>query len=58
MTVDQIDVDAKVKKVQQLLAEESHLSPALRSTLDVLLLVLQLLVNRLSLTRRKTCWNG
>lgn len=54
MTVDQIDVDATVKNVQRLLAEEPHLSPALRSTLDVLLLVVQLLVNRLSLTSRNS----
>jgi transposase len=54
LTVDNIDVDATVKKVQQLLAEEAHLSPALRSTLDVLLLVVQLLANRLSLTSRNS----
>ena len=54
MTVDNIDVDATVKKVQQLLAEEAHLSPTLRSTLDVLLLVVQLLVNRLSLNSRNS----
>ena len=47
-------MDATVKKVQQLLAEEEHLSPALRSTLDVLLLVVQLLVNRLSLNSRNS----
>jgi transposase len=54
LTVDNIDVAATIKKVQQLLAEEAHLSPALRSTLDVLLLVVQLLVNRLSLTSRNS----
>ncbi|MDP3903633.1 MAG: IS66 family transposase, partial [Methylococcaceae bacterium] len=54
MTVDNIDVAATIKKVQQLLAEEPQLSPALRSTLDVLLLVVQLLVNRLSLTSRNS----
>lgn len=54
MTIDNIDVDATIKTVQQLLAEETQLSPALRSTLDVLLLVVQLLVNRLSLTSRNS----
>jgi len=54
LTVDNIDVAATVKKVQQLLAEEAHLSPALRSTLDVLLLIVQLLVNRLSLNSRNS----
>lgn len=45
---------ATVKKVQQLLAEETTLSPALRSTLDILILVVQLLVNRLSLNSRNS----
>jgi transposase len=54
LTVDHIDVNATIKKVQQLLAEEAHLSPALRSTLDVLLLAVQLLVNRLSLNSRNS----
>ena len=45
---------ATVKKVQQLLARETNLSPALRSTLAVLILVVQLLVNRLSLNRRNS----
>lgn len=54
MTVDNIDVDATIKKVQELLVKETNLSPALRSTLDVLLLVVQLLVNRLSLNSRNS----
>jgi transposase len=49
LTIDNIDVAAAIKKVQQLIAEEAILSPALRSTLDVLILVVQLLANRLSL---------
>jgi transposase len=52
LTVDNIDVDATIKKVQELLAQEPNLSPALRSTLDVLLLVVQLLANRLGLNSR------
>ena len=39
LTVDNIDVDATPKTVQQLLAEEVQLSPALHSTLDMLLVV-------------------
>ncbi|MFA5824271.1 MAG: IS66 family transposase [Thermodesulfovibrionales bacterium] len=54
MTVDNIDVDATIKKVQELLVQEPNLSPALRSTLDVLLLVVQLLVNRLGLNSRNS----
>jgi transposase len=54
LTVDNIDVDATIKKVQELLAQEPNLSPALRSTLDVLLLVVQLLANRLGLNSRNS----
>jgi hypothetical protein len=54
LTVDNIDVDATVKKVHQLLAAETPLSPALRSALEVLLLVVQLRVNRLGLNSRNS----
>lgn len=54
MTVDNIDVEATIESVQQLLAQEPNLSPALRSTLDVLLVVVKLLVNRLSLNSRNS----
>ena len=54
MKVDDIDVEATIKKVQELLAQEQNLSPVLRSTLDVLLLVVQLLVNRLTLNSRNS----
>ena len=54
MTVDNINVEATIKKVQELLAQEPNLSPALRSTLDVLLLVVQLLANRLGLNSRNS----
>ena len=49
MKVANLDVEATINKVQELLAQEQNLSPALRSTLDVLSLVVQLLVNRLTL---------
>jgi len=54
LTVDQIDVDATIKKVQQLLAEEAHLSSALRAALEVLIMLVQLLANRLSLNSRNS----
>jgi transposase len=54
LTIDNIDVAATIKKVQQLIAEEATLSPALRSTLEVLILVVQLLANRLSLNSRNS----
>ena len=54
MTVDNIDVGATIKKVLELLSQEQNLSPAFRSTLDVLLLVVQWLVNRLTLNSRNS----
>jgi len=54
LTVDKIDVEATIKKVQQLLAEEEHLSSALRAALEVLLVLVQLLANRLSLNSRNS----
>ncbi len=48
MTVDGIDVEATVKKLQELLAKEQNISPALSATLETLLVV-QLLANRLNL---------
>lgn len=54
MTVDKLDVEATIKKVQQLLAEEAHLSSALRAALEVLLVLVQLLVNRLSRNSRNS----
>lgn len=54
MTVDKIDVEATIKKVQQLLAEEAQLSVALRAALEVLLVLVQLLANRLNLNSQNS----
>ncbi len=54
MTVDSIDVEATIKKVRQLLAEEAQLSVALRAALEVLLKLVQLLANRLNLNSRNS----
>jgi transposase len=47
-------VDATLKTVQQLLAEEAHLSPALRSILEVMIMLVKLMANRLSLNSRNS----
>ena len=54
MTVDKLDVEATIKKVQHLLAEQAHLSVALRAPLEVLLVLVQLLANRLTLNSRNS----
>lgn len=47
-------MDATLKTVQQLLAEEAHLSPALRSILEVMIMLVKLMANRLSLNSRNS----
>ena len=54
MTVDHINVEATIKKVQQLIADEEHLSSALRATLEVMIMLIQIMANRLSLTSRNS----
>jgi len=54
LTVDGIDIEATVKELQELLAKEKNISPALSATLKTLLMIVQLLVNRLGLNSRNS----
>ena len=54
MTVNGIDVEATVRKLQALLVKEKDISPALSATLETLLMVVQLLANRLTLNSRNS----
>ena len=45
MTIQNIDVDAAVDKVKALIASEKDLSPALKASLEVLLLLVTILAN-------------
>jgi transposase len=54
MTVDNINVDETVKKVVALIEQEKNLSPALRGSLEVLILLVSILVNRLGLNSRNS----
>lgn len=47
MTVENIDVSAALERVKTLLKEEQNLSPALKASVELLMLVISLLVNRL-----------
>jgi transposase len=49
MTIQNISVEATIERVKTLLAEEKEMSPALKASLDVLLLLVPLLVNKLGL---------
>ena len=54
MTMRNINVEATIERVKTLIAEEKELSPALRSSLEVLLLLVTLLVNRLGLNSKNS----
>ena len=54
MTVNDIDIDAAILKMEQVLAEEKDLSPALRSTNELMILIIKLLANRLGLNSRNS----
>lgn len=54
MTVDNIDVEVTIKKVQQLIAEEADLSSGLRAALEVLLMLVQIMAGRLSLNSKNS----
>lgn len=47
MTVENIDVSATLEKLKKQLQEEKNLSPTFRATVELLMLVVTLLVNRL-----------
>ena len=49
MKINGIDVDAALRKVETFLSEEKGLSPAVRSMVEVLVLLITLLVSRLNL---------
>jgi transposase len=54
MTINNIDVDATIKQVKDQLAEEKNLSPAIRSSLEVLLLLVTLLASRFGLNSKNS----
>jgi transposase len=49
-----MDVDETLSKAKQLLAQEKDLSPALRSIIEVLLLLVGVLVNRVTLNSKNS----
>lgn len=54
MKIDDIEVDSAINSVKELLAKEKDLSPALRSALEVLLLLVTLLLNRITLNSKNS----
>ena len=49
MKIDNIDIEATVKKARDLLEEEKELSAATKSIFEILILIITLLANRLNL---------
>jgi transposase len=54
MTVENINVEVTVKRVNDLIAAEPDLSPALKASLEVLLLLVTILSNRLGLNSKNS----
>ena len=54
MTIEDIDVDSAIDSVKSLLKEERDLSPALKSALEILLLLVALLLNRITLNSKNS----
>ena len=54
MKLDGIDIDTTLKELELGLAQEKELSPALRSMIGVLILIVKLLTNRIGLNSRNS----
>lgn len=54
MTLDHLPVEQTLEKVRQHMAEETGLSPARRASLELLLTLFTLLLNRLGLNSRNS----
>lgn len=54
MTIQNIDVEATVAQVKALIADEKDLSPALKASLEVMLLLVTLLANSLGLNSKNS----
>jgi transposase len=54
MTVESINVEAAIKRVNDLVALEKDISPALKASLEVLLLLVSILANRLGLNSKNS----
>ncbi len=54
MKIDSIDVDAAINNVKQLLNNDVNLSPALKSAMEVLILLVSVLLNRTTLNSKNS----
>jgi transposase len=56
LKIDNIDVEAAVKNTQQLLEVERDISPALKSALEMILLLVMVLLNRVTLNSKNSTY--
>lgn len=54
MKIDNIEVDSAIEHVKQLLETEPNVSPALKSALEVILLLVSMLLNRVTLNSKNS----
>ncbi len=54
MTIDNIDIDATIKRVEGLIKEDKDLSPGTKSLLEILVLIITLMANRLNLNSKNS----
>lgn len=54
MTVENVNIEASIKTAKDLIAKEKNLSPSLKIALDVLLLLVTILANRLGLNSKNS----
>ena len=54
MTIDNINIEATLKNAEKIIAEDRGLSPATRSLLEILVLVITLMANRLNLNSKNS----
>jgi hypothetical protein len=54
MKVSGIDIESNIEKIKQQIADDKTLSPSMRTTLDLLLLIVNLLCQRLGLNSRNS----
>ena len=54
MTIENIDIDATIKRVEHLIAADKDLSPSTKSLLEILVLIITLLAGRLNLNSKNS----
>ena len=54
MTIDNINIEATLKNAEKIIADDKGLSPATKSLLEILVLVITLMANRLNLNSRNS----